>query len=82
MYVCMHACSVLSVMSDSLQPHGLQPAKLLCPWNFPCKNTEKWVSIFSSKDLPNSGIELTSPVSLALQADSQPLSHQESHIYI
>ena len=26
-------------MSDSLQPHGLQPARLLCPWNFPGKNT-------------------------------------------
>ena len=26
-------------MSDSLQPHGLQPAKLLCPWDFPRKNT-------------------------------------------
>ena len=22
-----------------LQPHKLQPAKLLCPWNFPGKNT-------------------------------------------
>ena len=29
------------VMSDSLWPHGLQPAKLLCPWNFPGKNTGK-----------------------------------------
>ena len=28
-----------SVMSDSLQPHGLQPTRLLCPWNFPGKNT-------------------------------------------
>ena len=28
-----------SVMSDSLQPYGLQPAWLLCPWNFPGKNT-------------------------------------------
>ena len=27
-----------SVMSDSLQSHGLQPARLLCPWDFPCKN--------------------------------------------
>ena len=27
------------VVSDSLQPHGLQPAKLLCPWDFPGKNT-------------------------------------------
>ena len=26
-------------MSDSLQPHELQPAKLLCPWDFPGKNT-------------------------------------------
>ena len=31
-----YACSVAS---DSLQPHGLQPTRLLCPWNFPDKNT-------------------------------------------
>ena len=34
------ACMLsLLVMSHSLQPHGLQPARLLCPWNFPGKNT-------------------------------------------
>ena len=27
------------VMSDSLPPHGLQPARLLCSWDFPGKNT-------------------------------------------
>ena len=27
-------------MSDPLLPHGLQPAKLPCPWNSPGKNTE------------------------------------------
>ena len=27
------------VMSDSLQPHGLQIARLLCPWDFSGKNT-------------------------------------------
>ena len=27
-------------MSNSLQPHGLQPTRLLCPWDFPGKNTE------------------------------------------
>ena len=32
----MCACSVVSY---SLQPHGLQLARLLCPWNFPGKNT-------------------------------------------
>ena len=26
-------------MSDSLWPHGLGPARLLCPWNSPGKNT-------------------------------------------
>ena len=34
--VCMHACSVVS---NSLQPHGLQPTRLLCPWNLRGKKT-------------------------------------------
>ena len=34
-YAHMLACSV---MSDSLQPQGLQPTRLLWPWNFPGKN--------------------------------------------
>ena len=33
-------CLVTPVMSDSLQPHGLYPTRLLCPWDFPGKNTE------------------------------------------
>ena len=28
-----------SVMSDSQLPHGLQPTRLLCPWDFPGKST-------------------------------------------
>ena len=34
-------CCVLShsVMSDSLQTFGLQPTRLLCPWDFPGKST-------------------------------------------
>ena len=28
-----------SVVPDSLQPHGLQPTRLLCPWDFPGKST-------------------------------------------
>ena len=27
-----------SVVSDSLRPRGLQPARLLCPWDIPGKN--------------------------------------------
>ena len=33
---CIHVCSVVS---NSLQPHGLSPARLLCPWDSPGKNT-------------------------------------------
>ena len=28
-----------TVMSDSLWPHGLKPARFLCPWDSPGKNT-------------------------------------------
>ena len=36
-YMHMHACSGVS---DSLWHNGLQPARFLCPWDFPGKNTE------------------------------------------
>ena len=35
----VHACGVTSVTPDSLRPHGLSPARLLCPWDSPGKNT-------------------------------------------
>ena len=39
-----HACTWVSewscsVVSDSLRPHGLQPTRLLGPWDYPGKNT-------------------------------------------
>ena len=36
MPACMHACSV---MSDSLQPPGLEPTRILCQWHSASKNT-------------------------------------------
>ena len=30
---------VISVVFNSSQPHGPEPAKLFCPWNAPGKNT-------------------------------------------
>ena len=32
LHVCLAVC-------NSLPPHGLQPTRLLCPWDFPGKNT-------------------------------------------
>ena len=34
-----HVCCVASVISDSLQPYGLQSSRLLCPQDSPGKNT-------------------------------------------
>ena len=34
-----YCCQVTSVVSDSVQPHGLQPTRLLRPWDSPGKNT-------------------------------------------
>ena len=48
-----------SVLSDSSRPYGLQPPRLLHPWDFPCKSTgvgwhclllsEKIIEIFNSE---------------------------------
>ena len=54
-------------MSDSLGPCGLNLVTLLCPWDSLGKNTR--LLFPSPGDLPDAGIELTSP---AWQADSLP----------
>ena len=63
-----HACLTVS---DSLQPHGLWPSvKLLCPWNFPGKNTGVGCRF--------QGISLTQESNLQLlhwQVHSLPLTH-------
>ena len=46
------------VVSDSLQPHGLQPSRLLCPWDFPGGNTGVSCHSLLPGDLPSSGMEL------------------------
>ena len=44
-------------MSDSLQPYGLQPTRLLCPWDSPGKD-EYWSALpYPPPDLPDPGIE-------------------------
>ena len=65
----VHAALGRSVVSDSLQPHGLQPTRLLCPWGF--SRQEYWSGLPCPPpgDLPNPGIEPRSPT---LQVDSLP----------
>ena len=42
---------VWSVVSDSLWPHGLQSARLLCPWDSPGKNTAVGCHFFLQESL-------------------------------
>ena len=39
-YYVLCAALILSIVSKSLQPHGQQTTKLLCPWGFSRQNTE------------------------------------------
>ena len=48
-------CSCL-VMSDSLQPYGLQLTRLLCPWDFPGKKTGVGCHFLLQGFFPNRGL--------------------------
>ena len=65
--VCVCTCVLLvcSVMSDSCYSHGLQPARLLSPLDFPCQQYWSGLPFPSPGDLPNPGIEPASLVPLA-----------------
>ena len=64
-------------MSYSLRPHGLQPARLLCPWNFPGKNAGVGYHLFLQEIFPTQGVN---PYLLHWQVGSLPLSHQPSSV--
>ena len=70
--MCVHT---RSFVSDSLQPHGLSSARLLCSLNFTEKNTGVGFHFLLQGNLLNPGIEPKSPT---LQADSSQLSHKGS----
>ena len=61
-----------SVMSDSLRPHVLQLARLLCPWGFSMQQYWNGLSCPSPGDLPNPGIKPRSPALQVVQLDSLP----------
>ena len=68
--VCMLSCSVVS---KSLRSHGLQPTRLLCPYNFPCKNTKAGCHFLLHGIFPTQGSNLRLFCLLHWQADSSPL---------
>ena len=65
-------CVVTELCLTLLQPHGLQVTRLLCPWNFPCKNTRVGCHLLLQRIFLTRG---SNPCLLLWQQDSSPLSH-------
>ena len=72
---CMHACSVLQSCPTLCDPHRLEPARLLCPWNFPGKNTGVGCHFLLQGIFLTQGSDLCLLHLLHWQADSLPVSH-------
>ena len=47
-----------SVMPDSLRPHGLQPSRLFCPWDFPGKDIGVGCHFLLQGIFPTQGLNL------------------------
>ena len=68
----LHSCDAVPsrlVISNSLQPHGLYPSRLLCLWRFSRQEYCSGLPCPPPGDLPNPGIKPRSPT---LQMDSLP----------
>ena len=63
-----------SVVPDSLQPHGLQPFRLLCPWDSPSKNTGVGCHALLQGIFPTQGSNLHLLYPLHWQVGSFPLA--------
>ena len=73
---CMLSCSVVS---HSLQPRGLQPTRLLCPWDSPGKNAGVGCHFLLQGIVPAQGSNPRPLHLLHWQADSLLLHHLGSH---
>ena len=71
-------CVSRSVVSDSLQHHGLQPARLLCPWDSPGKNTGVGCHSLPQGIFWTQGSNLSLPHLLHCRWILYPLSHLRS----
>ena len=72
---CVYVSS--SVLSNSLQPHGLGPTRLLCPWNSPGKNTGvgchfllQCMKVKSESEVTQSCLALLDPMDSSLPGSS------------
>ena len=66
-------CCLITTSCPTLQSHGLQPARLLCPWDSPGKNAGVGCHFLLQGIFLTQGLN---PSLLHWQADSLLLSHQ------
>ena len=64
-----------SVVSNSLQLHGMQPTRLLYPWDFPEKNTGVCSHFLLQRIFLTQGLNPCFLCCLHWQMDSIPLHH-------
>ena len=74
-----HACSVTSVLSDSMQPCRLQPSRLLRLWDSPGKNTGVGCHFLFQRIFPTHGSDPGLSHLLHWQRVVYHLSHLEAH---
>ena len=76
MCVCAPHVRAQSVVSNSLLPHGLQPTRLLCPWDISGKSTGVGCHFPLQGIFPTQGLNLCL---LHWQADPLSLLHRPPH---
>ena len=70
-------CQIASVVSDSVRPHGLQPTRLLHPWDSPGKNSGvgchfllQYMKVKSESEATQSCLTLSNPMDCSLPGSS------------
>ena len=70
-----------SAVSDSLWPYGLQPTRLLCPWNFPSRILERVAISYCRRfSQPRDQTHVSCVSCISRQIDALPLHHFETQV--
>ena len=73
------ACSVTTVVSNSVRPHGLQPTRLPCPWGSQARTLE-WVATHASRG--SAWPQDQTQVCYISCTGRQVLYHQQHHLHL
>ena len=69
-------CLVTKLCQTILQSYGLQPARLLCPWDFPSKNTGVGCHLLLHRIFLTQGLNLC----LLCSCDGRQILYHQQHL--